>query len=152
MANDLKLKHTAAEQALKSAGSGIPAQAPPQGHKYTYDELLQKYESLKYSYNKIDLSRVDLEKQLAENKAMVDKKNGELDSLYQDNASVYEQYEEVQKKRSDLEAKMKQLEENNLILGKAQIQLRQEISDTTFRLTNLTAEHRNSMDKLSLLE
>ena len=98
------------------------------------------------------MSRVDLEKQLGETRAQLDKKNGEIDALYQDNASVYEQYDEVQKKRSDLDAKMKQLEENNLILGKAQIQLRQEIADTTFRLTNLTAEHRNSMDKLTVLE
>ena len=57
-------------------------------------------------------------------KATVDKKNVELDQLYQDNSSVYEQLEAAQKRRAELEAKLKLMEDNNTALSKAQITLR----------------------------
>ena len=57
-------------------------------------------------------------------KATVDKKNVELDQLYQDNSSVYEQLEATQKRRAELEAKLKLMEDNNTALSKAQITLR----------------------------
>jgi hypothetical protein len=37
---------------------------------------------LKYSFKKIDESRIEMEKQLNEVKGQIEKKNAELDSLY----------------------------------------------------------------------
>ena len=50
------------------------------------------------------------------------------------------------------EAARKSLEENNLTLSKAQIQLRQELSDATLQLTTLTSTHRAASERLTTLE
>lgn len=89
--NDLIVK-------LKNLESQKPAQngsAPPQGQKYSYEDLLQRYESLKYAFKKVDESKAELEKQVAEGRKETEKKTAEIDALFQDNASVYERMEEI---------------------------------------------------------
>ena len=50
------------------------------------------------------------------------------------------------------EAARKSLEENNLTLSKAQIQLRQEVTDATQQLTALTSTNRAASERLTTLE
>lgn len=79
LANDLRLK---LDQLKAQIPTGTVPTQPPAGQKYSYEEVLQKYESLKYSFRKVDESRIELEKQVQEVKGQLEKKNAEVDSLY----------------------------------------------------------------------
>lgn len=70
------------QQKAQIASGSVPQSQPPPGQKYSYEELLNRYESMKYSFKKIDESRIDLEKQVQEAKGQIEKKNAEMDSLY----------------------------------------------------------------------
>ena len=149
MTNDLRLK---LDQLKGQIPTGTLPSQPPAGQKYSYEEVLHKYDSLKYSFRKVDESRIELEKQVQEAKGQLEKKNAEVDSLYLDNSSVYGEMEKSMNSMKTQEAALKSLEENNLTLSKAQIQLRQELSDATMQLTALTSTHRAASERLSALE
>ena len=68
LSNDLSLKLKTIEAKLKAAEENGQRQVTTSssGHKYSYEEVYSKYDSLKYSYKKIEEAKNEAEKHYAE--------------------------------------------------------------------------------------